>query len=345
MHGNSGAYLARMPRLGNAVLRQPDRVVPVRVQEGVQVIGGGLDVGEQSHVVEPVVGQCLAVDREVVERGQDVRCRRVVGLGEPGQPADVRIELRQLRVDFLQPGVERDQRLAEFGAAALQALRDRGQGQRQLVRLDGLEHGQQVVQHLLEFERVGGPVLPDHASGGERFWCWPGREDQVHIALAEQGGRQHFGGDVGWQIVKLARVHGEQQPRAGAVRAYLPDLADLDAAHHHLGARVHLVADAAGVDGHQRGRAELLVVQPERQPDQQAAGDEEDHARCSLACLGPAAGPADRVGMAHPAIRTVVVAPQIARLMKKSMMLIATIAVRTARPTATPTPAGPPSAR
>src|SRR6266702_5086739 len=43
-------------------------------------------------------------------------------------------------------------------------------------------------------------------------------------------------------------------------------------------------------------------------------------------------------GQSHPATRTVVVAPQIARLMKKSMMLIMTIAVRTARPTATPTP-------
>ena len=50
-------------------------------------------------------------------------------------------------------------------------------------------------------------------------------------------------------------------------------------------------------------------------------------------------------GQSHPATRTVVVAPQIARLMKKSMMLIITMAVRTARPTATPTPAGPPLAR
>ena len=47
----------------------------------------------------------------------------------------------------------------------------------------------------------------------------------------------------------------------------------------------------------------------------------------------------------HPAIRTVVVAPQIASERKKSMMLTATIAVRTARPTATPTPAGPPLGR
>ena len=38
------------------------------------------------------------------------------------------------------------------------------------------------------------------------------------------------------------------------------------------------------------------------------------------------------------------VAPQMASERKKSTMLIATIEVRTALPTATPTPAGPPLA-
>ena len=46
----------------------------------------------------------------------------------------------------------------------------------------------------------------------------------------------------------------------------------------------------------------------------------------------------------HPPIRTVVVAPQIAIDRNRSMTLIATMLVRTARPTATPTPAGPPEA-
>ena len=46
----------------------------------------------------------------------------------------------------------------------------------------------------------------------------------------------------------------------------------------------------------------------------------------------------------YPAIRTVVVAPQMASERKKSMTLMATIEVRTALPTAMPTPAGPPLA-
>ena len=47
---------------------------------------------------------------------------------------------------------------------------------------------------------------------------------------------------------------------------------------------------------------------------------------------------------ASPAILTVVVVPQIAIDRNRSMTLIATMLVRTARPTATPTPAGPPEA-
>jgi hypothetical protein len=43
-------------------------------------------------------------------------------------------------------------------------------------------------------------------------------------------------------------------------------------------------------------------------------------------------------------IRTVVVEPQIAKLRKKSATTTVTIELRIARPTATPTPAGPPEA-
>ena len=48
--------------------------------------------------------------------------------------------------------------------------------------------------------------------------------------------------------------------------------------------------------------------------------------------------------IAHPVILTVVVEPQIAKLRKKSATTIVTMLVRIARPTAMPTPAGPPEA-
>ena len=47
---------------------------------------------------------------------------------------------------------------------------------------------------------------------------------------------------------------------------------------------------------------------------------------------------------AYPVIRTVVVEPQIAKLRKKSATTTVTMLVRIARPTAMPTPAGPPDA-
>ena len=46
----------------------------------------------------------------------------------------------------------------------------------------------------------------------------------------------------------------------------------------------------------------------------------------------------------YPVIRTVVVEPQIAKLRKKSATTTVTMLVRIARPTAMPTPAGPPEA-
>jgi hypothetical protein len=46
----------------------------------------------------------------------------------------------------------------------------------------------------------------------------------------------------------------------------------------------------------------------------------------------------------YPVIRTVVVDPQMAKLRKKSATTTVTMLVRMARPTAMPTPAGPPEA-
>ena len=103
-----------------------------------------------------------------------------------------------------------------------------------------------------------------------------------------------------------------------------------------IGARLHLVARGVGFqrDGH--GRGEHLVVGADGAGQEQRDDGEEGHAH---RLVGPPARSA-----AHPAIRTVVVEPQIARLQKKSSMVTSTIEVRTARPTAMPTPAGPPRA-
>ena len=88
-----------------------------------------------------------------------------------------------------------------------------------------------------------------------------------------------------------------------------------------------------GAQGHPDDRRERLAVAEHRQrrrPEQK-----EDERDAEQAFAGHPA---------HPAIRTVVVAPHTARDRRKSTMFTETIASRTARPTATPTPAGPPLA-
>ncbi len=73
--------------------------------------------------------------------------------------------------------------------------------------------------------------------------------------------------------------------------------------------------------------------------------EQEGDAEGAVGQPGQQAAGARRGGhRAHPAIRTVVLVPQMANERKKSTTLMATIEVRTARPTATPTPAGPPLA-
>ena len=80
---------------------------------------------------------------------------------------------------------------------------------------------------------------------------------------------------------------------------------------------------------------ELLREDAVGEPDARQQQAEEDHAEgLELECRRPR----------QPASLTVVVAPQIAIERNRSITLIATMLVRTALPTATPTPAGPPEA-
>ena len=290
-------------------------------------------VAVQRAEVGLLLGDGLAGEGEVVERLDDVRCRLGVGLRHLHELPDVGVERRQVRVHLLQVGVQRDQRVPELHAPALQRLRDRGQRHGQVLRLDGGQLRQQVVQDGLDLDRVPGVVLADHAAVGKPLRHRGLRQDEVHVALAEQRGGHHLGGHVGRQRADHARLQGELQRRAVAVGRDRAHLADLHAADQHLCLRVQLVAHVAGVQGDHVHAGELLVVQRQAEPDQHADDGEEDQAGHPEPCL------------AHPATRTVVVAPQMARLMKKLTTLMTTMEARTARPTATPTPAGPPLAR
>ncbi|CAM5339250.1 hypothetical protein SVIOM342S_02336 [Streptomyces violaceorubidus] len=169
------------------------------------------------------------------------------------------------------------QRLAEPLSAAFEGLRDGGQGRGELLRLDGGEHRQHVVEHLLELDGVRGPVLGDDGPGGQGFGRGVRGRDEGHEPFAEQGGGQHLGADVGRYVVQRAGFHGEGEPGPVAGCVDGADLADDDPAQLHLGARVHLVAGAAGLDDHRVGVGELLVVDGDGQPDQQGGHQHEHH--------------------------------------------------------------------
>ena len=109
-----------------------------------------------------------------------------------------------------------------------------------------------------------------------------------------------------------------------------------------------LRAHPVGLQRHHDHIGEDLLEGGDRQADERGHDQEEGHAVGVAPSreMNPLAGPTLLVCVRHryPAILTVVEAPQTAREKKKSTMLMATMEVRTALPTATPTPAGPPEA-
>src|SRR5690606_12790895 len=107
------------------------------------------------------------------------------------------------------------------------------------------------------------------------------------------------------------------------------DLPDVQAAHLHVGLLGELVADPVDLERHRHAAVERPGVTADRQPDERQQHDDEQQP------LQPAF---------HPATRTEVSVPNSTSVRKKSRIAVLTIDSRTERPTAVPTPAGPPLA-
>ncbi len=136
VHGNSGAYRARICSVG-------------RLSADSLIMFGAFASRNARRSSDAVVtfasraaksARCAAIVLPVTPKSFSacrIAGRRLgVGPGQPGKQPDVGVQLRQLRVELPQVGIKGDQRLAEFAAAAAQSLRDRGQGERELVWLD-----------------------------------------------------------------------------------------------------------------------------------------------------------------------------------------------------------------
>ena len=142
-------------------------------------------------------------------------------------------------------------------------------------------------------------------------------------------------------------LEGDLDHRLLAVLGDLADLADEHAVDPDVAELRELEAGPVGLDGDHRDVVEDLLVDRDRERDQQ--GDDARNAtpatNSRLCSRGLSWWMLTSIGHPrYPVIRTVVVEPQMAKLRKKSATTIVTMLVRIARPTAMPTPAGPPDA-
>ena len=292
----------------------------------------------------PLLDEGLARRDEVVERADQVGGGRVVDVGRRRQPVDHREEVGQRGVDALEVLVELHQ-----GAAQLLARGRRGPARSPR----GCPRASAAARRVSTGSRLFSTCSVSVAFC-DRSWLMTspscsGRERRVRrdvqrdVALAEQRLRDEHRGDVARDRGDRVGVDGHLDRGLLAVRLDRLDLADDDAADLHVALLGELVADGVGLQRHHvDGLEDLVEVQ-------QAPGDDQDHHQEQHEAGEAAPGRRQRRAevlrrRGHPAIRIDVVVPQIARVSRLSRTVKTTIELRTALPTATPTPAGPPPA-
>ena len=268
------------------------------------------------------------VVQDVADLGQHVG----VGVGDRrGQP-EVLDQGGDLRVEPLEVAVDGLEVLADLVAAALERGGQRVERLVELGRLDRAQQRVEVGQHLLDLGGDDGAL--DGVAGLDRRRGRLVGDDEGDVLLAEERLGHDRGGDVVGDRVDLAREQAQGQLGTVGGGAHVEHLTHQDAADLHVGARGQLQADLRRLDLDPVVVGELLrerrVDEVDREDHQRQEDDAED-----LVLAGEEG---------HPANLTVVLAPQIAIDSSRSITLIATMLVRTARPTATPTPAGPPPA-
>ena len=253
-------------------------------------------------------------------------------VGDLGRQPEVLDDRRDLRVEPLEVRVDGLEVLADQLAATLERGGERVEGLVDLGGLDGPEQRVEVVEHLLDLDRDLRAL-----DGGARLDVVARRfvgHLEGDVLLAEQRLGDDRAGDVGGDRAHLVGEEPEGQLRALGAGVEAEHLADDDAADLDVGPLGQLQAERRGLEGDLVVVDELLGEDAVGQPDARPAAGAGRRPRgpCGLR----------RRGMAQPASRTVVVVPQMAIDRNRSRTLIATMLVRTARPTATPTPAGPP---
>src|SRR3569833_2918673 len=204
---------------------------------------------------------------------------------------------------------------------------------RQRRRLHRLQHRLLVLERLVQLDGARRAVLRDDVAAGQRLRRRVLRDLQRDEPLAEEGLRQEPRRDVRRNQLRRLRLEREGQLRAVVGGDDVLHRADDQPAHLDVGLLDQLVADLVGLElDRDDGREGLVVERDGQRHPADHHGDEQQ-----------AEQPASE--RPHPAILTVTSVPQMANPMKKFMIDTVTMERRTALPTATPTPAGPPVAR
>ena len=265
------------------------------------------------------------------ELGNDVG----VGVGDVRQQLDVIDQGRQLGVHPLEVAVEGVEALADLVASSLEGVGERVQGVVELGGLDGAQQRVEVVEDPLDLDRA----------------AWSASISSPALREVESASLGMFSSTYFSPNSVLGRIAAVTLPGIVPIWSGLmpsvrvapsPSDSDLDdlahdhAAHLDVGPLGQLEADRVGLERDVVEGGELLgehgVDQPHAEDEQADEHDPEE----AVVVRG--------TWSSQPANLTVVDEPQMAMDRNRSITLTATIEVRTARPTATPTPAGPPLA-
>jgi hypothetical protein len=245
-----------------------------------------------------------------------------------------------------QVGVQLVEGPAHLLAAAVDRRGQRVEGGAEVAGAHRTQEREEPAEHPAELDGGGDPLGGHHRAVLDPEPAPATGGDERDEPLAEQGRRQDLGRHLLRHRRREVRLEPQLDHRLVAGLVDVAHLADEHPVEPHVAVLGELQPRPVGLQRDRGEVGERLVVDRQGQRHEQPRhGEVRDPGDQELAALS-------RVVVAthhdehrrYPVILTVVVLPQIAKLRKKSATTTVTIEERIARPTATPTPAGPPLA-
>ena len=192
----------------------------------------------------------------------------------------------RLGFDLGQQRVEVGQRLAELLAAAVERRRDRAEGLVELGRVDLVQHRDELLEDGVDLD---GDVLALESPAPRAASPLTGRVGATSST--------NFAPNTVDDAMSTPTLDGMSCSCDGSIarcRTAVPsgrvsiedDLADLHAAHLHLGVGVHHQAGAIGDHRHRNGFGEAAAEQADRQRDDRDDRDDHGQARQWAAAAG-----------------------------------------------------------